>query len=127
MKQYLPILLILLACCPGCKTDVAKAPEIAINVSFSEVGGTAPLNGRLLLMLSDNEEEEPRFQINDRSNTQLIFGMNAEQMSPGETHSFGPGDFGYPYASLSDVPPGDYWVQALLHVYETFDLATGHR
>ncbi|MGI9550506.1 MAG: alpha/beta hydrolase-fold protein, partial [Aurantibacter sp.] len=34
--------------------------------------------------------------------------------------------FGFPYPSLADVPPGEYNVQALLHVYETFNLSTGH-
>ncbi len=34
--------------------------------------------------------------------------------------------FGYPIASLSALPPGDYVVQAVLHRYETFNLASGH-
>jgi hypothetical protein len=33
---------------------------------------------------------------------------------------------GYPIESLSDVPPGAYHVQALLHRYETFNRADGH-
>jgi hypothetical protein len=35
-------------------------------------------------------------------------------------------DFGYPFESLGDIPEGAYQVQALLHVYETFELSTGH-
>ena len=37
-----------------------------------------------------------------------------------------PSVLGYPLASLSELPAGDYTVQALLHKYETFRLATGH-
>src|SRR4030095_16310714 len=33
---------------------------------------------------------------------------------------------GYPLESLSAVPAGDYFVQALLHKYETFHRADGH-
>ncbi len=33
--------------------------------------------------------------------------------------------FGYPLERLSDVPAGDYYVQVLLHKYETFHLQTG--
>src|SRR4030095_13316770 len=33
---------------------------------------------------------------------------------------------GYPLESLSAVPPGEYFVQALLHRYETFHRADGH-
>ena len=32
---------------------------------------------------------------------------------------------GYPISSLSGVPPGDYYVQALLNIYETFHRADG--
>ncbi len=34
--------------------------------------------------------------------------------------------FGYPVERLTDVPAGTYYVQALLHKYETFHLQTGH-
>ena len=33
---------------------------------------------------------------------------------------------GYPIKSLRDVPPGEYYVQAVLHRYETFHRADGH-
>ena len=33
---------------------------------------------------------------------------------------------GYPIKSLAEVPAGEYWVQALLHKYETFHLKNGH-
>ena len=33
---------------------------------------------------------------------------------------------GYPLASLKDLPPGDYYVQALLNVYTEFHRADGH-
>src|SRR6056297_2073356 len=98
-----------------------------VKVSFSKVLATTKKDGRLLLMLSDNDEKEPRFQINDGLDTQLIFGMNVESMAPGEIKVFNDTIFGYPYPSISQIPVGTYTVQALLHVYETFDLATGHR
>jgi len=98
----------------------------AIKVSFSESASTSTLDGRLLLMLSTNNEKEPRFQINSGLTTQLIFGMDVEAMQPGSEITFDNNVFGFPYASLQDVPAGEYNVQALLHTYETFDLATGH-
>ncbi|WP_375324159.1 alpha/beta hydrolase-fold protein [Flagellimonas sp. GZD32] len=97
-----------------------------INVSFDESVSTENKDGRLLLMLSTDDGKEPRFQINDGLNTQLIFGMNVDHMSPGTPITFDETIFGYPYPSLSEVPPGEYNVQALLHVYETFNLSTGH-
>jgi hypothetical protein len=103
-----------------------KNANFVINVSFSETAGKEKLDGRLLLMLSDNDEKEPRFQINDGLNTQLIFGMNVEGMGPNEKQTFTEKVFGFPYRGLAEVPPGEYYVQALLHIYETFHLASGH-
>ena len=124
MKKLIPFSYLLLFCLIGCQPSNEK--NNSISVSFAEIVNSEQLDGRLLLMLSNNDEKEPRFQINDGLNTQLIFGMNVDGMTPGETINFDDSVFGYPYSSLSDVPPGEYNVQALLHVYETFDLSTGH-
>ncbi len=86
-----------------------------------------PRHGRLLLMLSTSAEAEPRFQINDGPGTQLVFGIDVQNWSAGETRSIGPAAFGYPIESLAEVPAGSYYVQALLNSYEYFDRADGHR
>ena len=124
MKNPIPLSFLLLFCVMGCENDPKNNYQIA--VSFDEALNDQKLDGRLLLMLSNNDEKEPRFQINDGLDTQLIFGMNVEGMSVGENMVFDDAVFGYPYPSLAEVPPGEYNVQALLHVYETFDLSTGH-
>ena len=100
--------------------------KYSIAVSFDESASADNKDGRLLLMLSTDDSKEPRFQINDGLNTQLIFGRNVDDMAPGESIVFDESIFGYPYRSLQDVPPGEYNAQALLHVYETFNLSTGH-
>ena len=103
-----------------------KQEEVIIEVSFSESTGLKALDGRLLLMLSNNNEKEPRFQISDGPKGQLIFGKNVDGLKSGETIQFNSEDFGFPLESLAEVPSGDYHIQALLHTYETFNLSTGH-
>jgi hypothetical protein len=110
----------------SCNPETESSPEVAVGVSFPESMEAKPMDGRLLLMLSDDPSAEPRFQINTGLNTQLIFGMNVEGMQPGEVITFDQEAYGFPYKSLTEVPPGTYRAQALLHVYETFNLATGH-
>ena len=100
--------------------------QIKIGVTLSETISEETLDGRLLLMLSNNNEKEPRFQINDGVDTQLIFGKNVEGLKPGQTVDFTNADFGFPIDSLYKVPNGVYYAQALLHTYETFNLSTGH-
>lgn len=113
--------------CLGCTPGDSQSTATKITVSFSEAAASKPLDGRLLLMLADSDKEEPRFQIGSGLNAQPIFGMDVEGLAPGESRNFDAGVFGFPYPSLSELPPGDYWVQALLHVYETFTLSTGQQ
>ena len=80
----------------------------------------------MLLMISNNNDREPRFQINDGANTQLIFGIDVDGLAPGDQAVIDDDALGYPRKSLAEIPPGEYWVQGLLHRYETFHRADGH-
>ncbi|MGB5275321.1 MAG: hypothetical protein WBN39_14795, partial [Flavobacteriaceae bacterium] len=126
MKKFFLLHFLALLCLNACETNTEKKSNFSINVSFSDAIAQEALDGRLLLMFSNNGEAEPRFQINDGLQTQMIFGMNVDGMKAGESKTFDGDIFGFPYPSLAQVPPGEYSVQALLHVYETFDLSTGH-
>jgi hypothetical protein len=87
---------------------------------------TPPLDGRLLLLIAKDERREPRFQISATSlSSAQVFGIDVEGWR-GEERTFDASVPGYPLESLSALPPGEYTVQALLHKYETFRLATGH-
>ena len=95
--------------------------------SVTYKGNNEKLDGRLLIMLSKNDKAEPRFQIVDGPESQLVFGMDAEEWEAGKPIVVdGSNAFGYPIESLSDVPAGDYFVQVLFHKYETFKKADGH-
>jgi hypothetical protein len=83
------------------------------------------LDGRLLLLISSNNSKEPRFQISDATNTQMVFGKDVENWQTGLSQLVSEDAFGYPVERLSNLPEGDYYVQALLHKYETFNLKTG--
>ena len=109
----------------GCGKESPKGAVATFSISVSDSLIDAPLDGRLLLMLADNPDTEPRFQISAGLSAQPVFGMNVDQMKAGESQVFDGEVFGFPYASLADLPPGDYWVQGLLHIYETFNLSTG--
>jgi putative esterase len=115
------LLLISLAFTPSLR---AEAPRFTVRYAAAQDPG--PLDGRLLLMLSTDEDDEPRFQISEGPETQLIFGIDVDGWKPGEDAVFDAGVLGYPLDSLKDVPPGSYRVQALLHKYETFHRADGH-
>jgi hypothetical protein len=101
-------------------------PSVSVSVQLPVGRASAPLDGRLLLLVSTDSTSEPRFQIADGPATQLVFGQDVEGWRPGTSVTVGAGATGYPLASLRDLPPGRYWVQAVLNRYETFHLSTGH-
>ncbi len=104
----------------------ACGDEGRFAVSFPESLNEEPLDGRLLILISDNTENEPRFQIQDGPNTQLVFGIDVDGLEPEKEAHVGDTVFGYPLKSMADIPAGEYYVQALLHKYETFNLANGY-
>jgi len=104
----------------------AASAELRFAVSFPAERSKTPLDGRLLLLISTNGKDEPRFQISDGPNTQLVFGVDVDGLAPGAEAVVDASAFGYPVRSLAALPPGEYYVQALLHRYETFHRSDGH-
>ena len=64
-------------------------------------------------------------QIDDTPRTQMVFGVTVDGLAPGAAATVDATAFGYPIRSLKDVPTGEYTVQALLNLYETFHRADG--
>jgi len=109
------------AICPA-----GAATATVFSVSFPKSRSDKPLDGRILLILSTDASEEPRMQINDTPKTQIIFGIDVDGMLPGQTRIVDASAAGYPIKSLRDVPPGEYYMQAVFHLYGTFHRADGH-
>ena len=95
------------------------------NVKINNNLHTENFDGRLLLLFSNNNAAEPRFQISDALTTQIILGKNVDQWAIGATQSIAEEAYGFPKERLSEIPAGDYYVQVLLHKYETFHLKNG--
>ncbi len=103
-----------------------QAPSYRFSVSFSNAQSAEPLDGRLLLILSTDPSAEPRLQISNSVRTQILFGMDVDSLKPGQSATMDDAAFGYPIRYLHDVPAGDYFVQVVLHKYETFHRSDGH-
>jgi len=99
---------------------------LRFEISFPQSLRSESVDGRVLLILSTNEDDEPRFQIGTHLGTQQIFGTDVDSLAPGDVATVDASSLGYPRESFTDIPPGEYYVQALIHVYETFHCADGH-
>jgi hypothetical protein len=104
----------------------AKPTSLRFSVSFADSVDKGPINGRILLLISSDNSREPRFQISEDLSTQQVFGIDVDGLKPGQVAVIDAGAYGYPRKTLSQIPRGEYWVQALFHRYETFRRADGH-
>jgi hypothetical protein len=89
------------------------------------VPSTKPLTGHLVLIFAKNDKEEPRFQLGEDYQSAEGFGVDAENLAPGQPIVVDAKTFGAPRKSLKDLEPGDYTIQAVFNVYEPFHLASG--
>ena len=108
------------------KKSSAKPASARFEISFSKEMSATPLDGHVLLVISNNTDDEPRFQVSFMTaRSQQIFGADVDALAPGTPAVIDPSTLGYPAESLNDIPAGDYWAQAVLNIYETFHLGNG--
>ena len=119
--------LVLLVAFLGGSSFVRPQQEIRFEISFPRAVSSDAQDGRIILILSSREGEEPRFQyrIYDPG-TQPGFGIDVVGLAPGEAAVVDGSTLGFPVRGLNDLPPGEYRVQAVLNRYETFHRGDGH-
>ena len=96
----------------------AAALKPRFEVSFPPTAISTPVTGRVFVMISRVNDREPRLQIG-RTGVPF-FGRDVEQLKPGQPATIDESDLGSPLASLSEIPPGEYYVQAMVNVYSEF-------
>lgn len=96
-------------------------------ISFPAARRDKALDGRVILLLSRDLAREPRSHVepNEPLACPYIFGFNVDGLAPGQMVILDDSAFGWPARRLSDIPAGDYLVQAVLNRYEVFHLADG--
>jgi hypothetical protein len=119
-KVLKPAVLLTLLAVPG------LSGALDLEVSFPAAVETGTIDGRVLLLIATSDETEPRFQVRAGVKAIQIFGIDVDALAPGVPVVFDDSVFGYPVASLIELPPGQYVVQAVLHRYETFERGDGH-
>ena len=97
-----------------------------ISITFDSEHYTENIDGRLIILLTANIETEPRFQLRDDSKTCQGFGMDVSEWKSGVAMPFASNSFGYPIRHMNELPSGEYYIQAILHKYETFNRSDGH-
>src|SRR6478672_7630561 len=97
----------------------------SFSITFPASTHPAPITGRAFLILSRDSSPEPRFEIHPFDRGLPIFGRDVNALAPGEPVIIDATVPGFPLKSLDDLPPGDYYAQAVLNVYPEFHRADG--
>src|SRR4029077_4920715 len=113
----------LLSCLP---VLAAPSKPLVFEVTFPKELSAAPVDGRILLIISKDDTQEPRFAgILEGLESQQAFGIDVEDWAPGAVVRVDASAVGLPLRNSRDLPAGDYSVQVVLNIYETFHLGNG--
>jgi len=109
---------LLLGVAPG--ATYAAPPRF--TVSFKSAAHAGPITGRLVVFLAKTNKPEPRLALQPRG--PAIFAIDINQLQPGQSVTVDNSAIGFP-GPLNDLPAGDYYVQAVINVYEQVHRSDG--
>lgn len=100
------------------------------EILFPEAVHSGPITGRVFVCLSPTNEIEPRIAAYNSARRRdarvPFFGADVDQLAAGQGATVDSESIGFPYMSLKQLPPGDYYVQAVMNVYTQFHRSDGH-
>lgn len=108
----------------GTTPPPASSP-LVFEITFPKELSTTAVDGHILLIISKDDKEEPRFGVVEGVESQQAFGVDVDGWQPGAPARVDGTTLGYPLVSLNELESGDYYVQAVLNVYETYHLGNG--
>ncbi len=117
------------------QADAAQAPppsDLQFTISVAASAHSEPITGRMYVLI-DTDSTSPALSQRSLGHQPIsssrgvpFFAIDIHQLEPGQTAVIDASTPGFPQRSLRDLPPGDYFVQALVNVYTEFHRADGH-
>lgn len=104
----------------------ATAADAHFEISYPATLDNGPITGRVFVMISKNNRVEPRLQAGSYQASVPFYGLDVDAMKPGVSAVIDGSTLGYQVESLSQLPAGEYYVQALLNVYTQVKRKDGH-
>ncbi len=115
----------------GTRQRAVQDSDFRFEISIPESVLNETVTGRMFIVISRNNDVMPRY--NERAvrfqagRTGVpFFGVDVENLSPGQPAVIDATTFGSPLESLLDLPAGDYYIQAVFNKYTEFQRADGH-
>jgi len=105
-------------------SSLAAFPATRFTVSVDKNTHPEPVTGRLIVVVARSDKPEPRLQI--FANAAPIFGIDVSALRAGQQAVVDENALGQAVAALNQLPAGDYFVEALLNVYQKYNRSDGH-
>ncbi len=125
----LPFFPVLLGGCvvlpPLLPSLAAQRAAVRFEVTIPKSLRAEPATGRVYVFITSHNDVEPRLQVRHESGVVPFFGVDVTKLAAGSAAVIDGSTLGYPIESLAQLPPGDYFVQALLNVYSEFKRSDG--
>jgi hypothetical protein len=103
----------------------AARTSVQFELSFPASTHAQAITGRAFVIVTKSDKLEPRIQLLSEG-TPPFFGKDVNELRANETVTIDANVPGYPLHSLSELPAGDYFVEAFLNIYTEFHRADGH-
>jgi len=100
--------------------------ETRVEISYPAALDSGPITGRVFVIISKTDRVEPRLQAGSYQASVPFWGQDVNALKAGESAVMDAGVLGFPLKSLSEIPAGEYYVQALLNVYTQVHRKDGH-
>jgi Putative esterase len=100
--------------------------ETEFEISYPAALDNGPITGRVFVMISKNNRVEPRLQAGYYQASVPFYGVDVDALKPSVGAVIDSSTLGYQVESLSQLPAGEYYVQALLNVYTQVKRKDGH-
>lgn len=110
--------------CIAASASLASAQRVEISLDPAVAKGT--VTGRVFVFFTTSNAREPRLLGGSYGGSVPFFGVDVDALAPAAVATIDAKTLGYPIESLSRLPAGEYYVQALLNVYTQFHRADGH-
>jgi len=81
----------------------ATSKPLVFEISFPTELSAAPVDGHILLILSKDDKQEPRFGVGEGIESQKAFGMDVEGWQPNAAVRVDAATLGYPIEALSEL------------------------
>jgi hypothetical protein len=101
---------------------IARAEPARFAVKIAPAAHAGPLTGRLVLVIAKAVQPEPRLLISPRG--PALFAIDLDALAPGAPAIIDDKALGFP-RTLSELPPGDYYAQAVVNVFEQVHRSDG--